>query len=164
MCQQAQLQFCQWSNDVSQFQNISFMLQHLDDYNLCSNLAVFLGCIVQQAVLIQITWCTAHQYIVGYVIMSHWLHHFKMFGVLVNLFSIFLFACCHLILQQDSNICAAAIHAGVVLNENGGDCTLLKAPGQNFYPGSTRNGIISRQWVHKFYSLTLRKVLMRPGS
>ncbi|XP_023194031.1 macrophage mannose receptor 1-like [Xiphophorus maculatus] len=48
--------------------------------------------------------------------------------------------------RGDSNICAAAIHAGVVLNENGGDCTLLKAPGQNFYPGSTRNGIISRQF------------------
>ncbi|XP_014906843.1 macrophage mannose receptor 1 [Poecilia latipinna] len=48
--------------------------------------------------------------------------------------------------RGDSNICAAAIHAGVVLNENGGDCTLLKAPGQNFYPGSTRNGITSRQF------------------
>ncbi|KAK5617685.1 hypothetical protein CRENBAI_001663 [Crenichthys baileyi] len=48
--------------------------------------------------------------------------------------------------RGDSNICAAAIHAGVVLNEIGGDCTLLKAPGQNFYPGSTRNGITSRQF------------------
>uniref|UniRef100_A0A673L5J4 C-type lectin domain-containing protein n=1 Tax=Sinocyclocheilus rhinocerous TaxID=307959 RepID=A0A673L5J4_9TELE len=50
---------------------------------------------------------------------------------------------CHLF--QDSNICAAAIHAGVVLNDIGGDCTLLKAEGQNFYSGSTRNGIVSRQ-------------------
>ncbi|XP_015231842.1 PREDICTED: macrophage mannose receptor 1-like [Cyprinodon variegatus] len=48
--------------------------------------------------------------------------------------------------RGDSNICAAAIHAGVVLNENGGDCTLIKAPGQNFYPGSTKNGITSRQF------------------
>ncbi|KAK1883605.1 Macrophage mannose receptor 1 [Dissostichus eleginoides] len=48
--------------------------------------------------------------------------------------------------RGDSNICAAAIHAGVVLNENGGDCTLLKAPGQNFYAGSTRNGITSLQY------------------
>ncbi|XP_005917437.1 macrophage mannose receptor 1 [Haplochromis burtoni] len=48
--------------------------------------------------------------------------------------------------RGDSNICAAAIHAGVVLNEIGGDCTLLKADGQNFYPGSTRNGITSRQY------------------
>ncbi|XP_030005898.1 macrophage mannose receptor 1 [Sphaeramia orbicularis] len=48
--------------------------------------------------------------------------------------------------RGDSNICAAAIHAGVVLNELGGDCTLLKAPGQNFYSGSTRNGITTRQY------------------
>ncbi len=48
-------------------------------------------------------------------------------------------------LFQDSNICAAAIHAGVVLSDIGGDCTLLKADGQNFYSGSTRNGIVSRQ-------------------
>ncbi|XP_071751059.2 uncharacterized protein LOC139908314 [Centroberyx gerrardi] len=48
--------------------------------------------------------------------------------------------------RGDSNICAAAIHAGVVLNEVGGDCTLLKAPGQDFYAGSDRNGITSRQF------------------
>ncbi|XP_062340567.1 macrophage mannose receptor 1 [Osmerus eperlanus] len=52
--------------------------------------------------------------------------------------------------RGDSNICAAAIHAGVVLNENGGDCTLLKAPGQNFYPGSTRNGITTRQFTGNY--------------
>lgn len=49
------------------------------------------------------------------------------------------------LLSQDSNICAAAIHAGVILNEGGGDCTLLKVEGQDFYPGSTRNGITSLQ-------------------
>ncbi|XP_007252805.3 macrophage mannose receptor 1 [Astyanax mexicanus] len=48
--------------------------------------------------------------------------------------------------RGDSNICAAAIHAGVVLNEIGGDCTVLKAPGQSFYSGSTRNGITSKQF------------------
>ncbi|XP_068430349.1 uncharacterized protein [Clinocottus analis] len=48
--------------------------------------------------------------------------------------------------RGDSNICAAAIHAGVALNENGGDCTLLKVEGQNFYAGSTRNGITSLQY------------------
>ncbi|XP_062868150.1 macrophage mannose receptor 1 [Trichomycterus rosablanca] len=48
--------------------------------------------------------------------------------------------------RGDSTICAAAIHAGVVLNENGGDCTVLKAPGQSFYTGSTRNGITSKQF------------------
>nr|XP_020506487.1 macrophage mannose receptor 1-like [Labrus bergylta] len=48
--------------------------------------------------------------------------------------------------RGDSNICAAAIHAGVMLNEVGGDCTLLKQEGQDFYPGSTRNGITSLQY------------------
>ncbi|XP_051907364.1 macrophage mannose receptor 1 [Hippocampus zosterae] len=50
------------------------------------------------------------------------------------------------IYRADSNICAAAIHAGVVLSEIGGDCTLLKAEGKNFYAGSTRNGITSTQY------------------
>ncbi|KAK7896517.1 hypothetical protein WMY93_021842 [Mugilogobius chulae] len=48
--------------------------------------------------------------------------------------------------RGDSNICAAAIHAGVIVDDIGGDCTLLKAPGQSFYPGSTRNGITSREY------------------
>ncbi|KAM9450976.1 lymphocyte antigen 75-like [Clarias gariepinus] len=48
--------------------------------------------------------------------------------------------------RGDSTICAAAIHAGVVLNELGGDCTLLKAPGLNFYIGSLRNGITTNQY------------------
>ncbi|XP_035247102.1 macrophage mannose receptor 1 [Anguilla anguilla] len=52
--------------------------------------------------------------------------------------------------RGDSTICAAAIHAGVVLNEIGGDCTLMKWPGQSFYPGSTKNGIISRQYNANF--------------
>ncbi|RVE65935.1 hypothetical protein OJAV_G00121150 [Oryzias javanicus] len=50
-----------------------------------------------------------------------------------------------MVYRGDSNICAAAIHAGVVLNDNGGDCTVLKAGGQDFYAGSTRNGITTRQ-------------------
>lgn len=46
---------------------------------------------------------------------------------------------------QDSNTCAAAIHAGVVLNDLGGDCTLIKTDGRDFYAGSTRHGITTRQ-------------------
>lgn len=61
----------------------------------------------------------------------------------IRLFNINMYSVC--VSSQDSNICAAAIHAGVVLNDNGGDCTLLKAAGQNFYPGSRRNGITSLQ-------------------
>ncbi|XP_038845355.1 macrophage mannose receptor 1 [Salvelinus namaycush] len=50
------------------------------------------------------------------------------------------------IYRGDSDICAAGIHAGVILNDIGGDCTMLKEPGQNFYSGSTKNGITSRQY------------------
>ncbi|GAA6074574.1 macrophage mannose receptor 1, partial [Tachysurus ichikawai] len=53
--------------------------------------------------------------------------------------------------RGDSTICTAAIHAGVILNEIGGDCTVLKAPGQDFYSGSTRNGITSRQYSGSYY-------------
>ncbi|XP_026154124.1 macrophage mannose receptor 1 isoform X2 [Mastacembelus armatus] len=52
--------------------------------------------------------------------------------------------------RGDSNICAAAIHAGVILNDIGGDCTLLKAAGQNFYTGSIRNGITSLQFTGNY--------------
>ncbi|XP_036973174.1 macrophage mannose receptor 1 [Acanthopagrus latus] len=52
--------------------------------------------------------------------------------------------------RGDSNICAAAIHAGVILNEVGGDCTMLKTAGLDFYAGSTRNGITSRQYDGSF--------------
>ncbi|XP_072570731.1 uncharacterized protein [Paramormyrops kingsleyae] len=52
--------------------------------------------------------------------------------------------------RGDSSICAAAIHAGVILNENGGDCTLLKMPGQSLFLGSTRNGITSKQYDGQF--------------
>lgn len=55
-------------------------------------------------------------------------------------FSVFVF-----FFGQDSSTCAAAIHAGVVLNEQGGDCTLLKTEGRDFYAGSTRHGITTRQ-------------------
>lgn len=37
----------------------------------------------------------------------------------------------------------------MILNEVGGDCTLLKKPGQDFYTGSDRNGITSKQYVPK---------------
>ncbi|KAJ7986772.1 hypothetical protein DPEC_G00331850 [Dallia pectoralis] len=50
------------------------------------------------------------------------------------------------IYEGNSHICAAAIHAGVILNEMGGDCTMLKEPAQSIYPGSKRNGITTKQY------------------
>lgn len=43
---------------------------------------------------------------------------------------------------EDSSICKAAVHAGV-LTSNGGDIIVVPAPGQRTYPGVTRNGVFS---------------------
>ncbi|XP_068508936.1 uncharacterized protein [Syngnathus scovelli] len=43
-----------------------------------------------------------------------------------------------------SHICAAAIHAGIIQNNIGGDCIVMRAPKQHVHLGSTRNGITSR--------------------
>ncbi|XP_061145851.1 C-type mannose receptor 2-like [Syngnathus typhle] len=51
------------------------------------------------------------------------------------------------IYEQDSNICAAAIHSGII--EIGGDVTLLKSQPQKAYKGSTCNGITSTVYVGK---------------
>ncbi|XP_061146123.1 macrophage mannose receptor 1-like [Syngnathus typhle] len=51
--------------------------------------------------------------------------------------------------KQDSNICAAAIHFGVIENEIGGDVTLLKRLPQKAYNSATCNGIVSKVYVEK---------------
>jgi outer membrane protein OmpA-like peptidoglycan-associated protein len=43
---------------------------------------------------------------------------------------------------EDSSICMAAVHAGI-LTSNGGDVTIVPAPGQRAYPGLTSNGVSS---------------------
>ncbi|XP_037118615.1 aggrecan core protein-like [Syngnathus acus] len=48
------------------------------------------------------------------------------------------------IYKQESNICAAAIHSGVIENAIGGIVTLLKKEPQKAYNSSARNGITSR--------------------
>ncbi|XP_071985285.1 uncharacterized protein [Engystomops pustulosus] len=46
---------------------------------------------------------------------------------------------------DDSSICRAAIHAGIIPNE-GGEVTIWKTPGQASYSGSTRNGITTKHY------------------
>ncbi|KAM9787636.1 limulus clotting factor C-like isoform 2-T6 [Syngnathus typhle] len=48
------------------------------------------------------------------------------------------------IYKQESNICAAAIHSGVIENAIGGIVTWLKRDPQEAYNSSPRNGITSR--------------------
>ena len=49
------------------------------------------------------------------------------------------------IYTDDSLICLAAIHAGV-LTATGGRCVITIEPGQDRYAGSTRNGVESLDW------------------
>lgn len=46
---------------------------------------------------------------------------------------------------DDSSICGAAIHAGVISNQ-GGPLLLTIAPGQQSYTGSTQNGVTTSNW------------------
>ncbi|KAM9784759.1 macrophage mannose receptor 1-like isoform 2-T2 [Syngnathus typhle] len=50
-----------------------------------------------------------------------------------------------LVYNEDSSICAAAIHAGVLCNDIGGDCIVMTAVVKNGFAGSTHNGISSLQ-------------------
>jgi hypothetical protein len=49
------------------------------------------------------------------------------------------------IYTNDSDICGAAIHAGVI-TDAGGTFYLTNQPGQDSYTGSTRNGITTYPW------------------
>jgi hypothetical protein len=46
----------------------------------------------------------------------------------------------------DSSICLAAVHAGVIRMETGGAVTVARARALSEYPGTERNGIVSRRW------------------
>ncbi|XP_069593839.1 mucin-2-like [Ranitomeya imitator] len=46
---------------------------------------------------------------------------------------------------DDSSICRAAIHAGIITND-GGQVSVQKTPGQDSYNGSTRNGITTKSY------------------
>jgi hypothetical protein len=47
---------------------------------------------------------------------------------------------------DDSSICTAAVHAGVITFEAGGTFEMTILAGQTAYPGSERNGVTTSQW------------------
>ena len=47
---------------------------------------------------------------------------------------------------DDSSICTAAVHAGLITFEDGGEVTIEIAPGFDEYPGSDRHGVESGDW------------------
>jgi hypothetical protein len=50
------------------------------------------------------------------------------------------------IYTDDSSVCTAAVHAGVITFAEGGVVTIEMLPGQASYPGTTRNGFESHSW------------------
>jgi hypothetical protein len=46
----------------------------------------------------------------------------------------------------DSNLCAAAVHAGVVTPDTGGKVTFQLLPGTSAYAGTSRNGVQTSPW------------------
>jgi hypothetical protein len=42
---------------------------------------------------------------------------------------------------DDSSVCTAGVHRGVITRESGGIVTIIIRPGHPAYPGSTRNGV-----------------------
>src|SRR5262245_35514805 len=47
---------------------------------------------------------------------------------------------------DDSSVCTAAVHAGVIDGTNGGSVAITIAPGQGGYIGTARNGVTSEPW------------------
>jgi hypothetical protein len=47
---------------------------------------------------------------------------------------------------DDSSICSAAVHFGLITAKNGGRVTIRIQPGASFYNGTTRNGVISKRY------------------
>lgn len=50
------------------------------------------------------------------------------------------------IYTDDSSICGAAVHAGVITLERGGRVDIVIRPGQKAYPASRRHGIQTQSW------------------
>lgn len=47
---------------------------------------------------------------------------------------------------DDSSVCTAAVHAGVITLDDGGSVTIEMRPGQDSYEASEQNGIESGSW------------------
>lgn len=47
---------------------------------------------------------------------------------------------------DDSSVCRAGVHAGVITYDRGGRVTVELLPGQNSYRGSTRNGVETQDY------------------
>lgn len=55
---------------------------------------------------------------------------------------------------DDSSICTAAAHAGLVTPANGGRVAIVPSAGRPLYASSTRNGVQSREWKDHYGSFS----------
>ena len=67
------------------------------------------------------------------------------------------------IYTDDSNVCRAALHAGLI-GPSGGTVAVTVAPGQSSYAGSNRNGVSSSNYASWQGSFTLGYANAAPGS
>jgi hypothetical protein len=61
------------------------------------------------------------------------------------------------IYTDDSSICSAAVHAGLITARSGGEVTIRIRPGESFYNGTARNGLSTQrygEWGGSFIFLT----------
>ncbi|MEH2404421.1 LCCL domain-containing protein [Nostoc sp.] len=65
---------------------------------------------------------------------------------------------------DDSSICNAAVHAGLITSRNGGQVRIRIRPGAEFYYGTTRNGLNSRDYGSWRGSFIVLGSTRSPGS
>jgi len=61
------------------------------------------------------------------------------------------------IYTADSSICTAAVHAGVITTEAGGEVVIEFRPGRQIYGSTTRNGVTSKNYGEYPHSYVVRK-------
>jgi hypothetical protein len=61
------------------------------------------------------------------------------------------------IYTADSSICTAAVHAGVITTETGGEVIIEFRPGRQIYGSTTRNGVTSKNYGEYPHSYVVRK-------
>lgn len=53
--------------------------------------------------------------------------------------------------SDDSIVCLAAVHAGIITLGGGGEVTIVILPGQYTYNGSLQNGVTTRDWLEAWW-------------
>ncbi len=71
-------------------------------------------------------------------------------GTIINVYGTDLYT-------TDSSVCSAGVHAGVINTKDGGKVQIKIRPGEKFYNGTTRNGVISKRYGSDDWSFKFNK-------